>query len=307
MNLFDDLKLIYLRAIPAWHDYHRNTDNYLLLTPEVAIHRKDYEGLKPWQKEQRRIVAAGRSSTRAVISGRSAARLHGIETLNGDASVELTYPGNTRSRPRSEWPQGIVYRSRYLPPEEITIVHGLRVTTVARSLRDIAVFHGVLPALVAMESALRKHVVTEEELIREVTGTARYPGKKKVREAVGLASLSPDSAAESVARWVLLSYDIPGLMNIQMQVRIVTSEGMKIVDFLLNDDVILEIDGEIKYENGAYGRLLNETLREERRREVALQNKGFRVIRAGWKDLFPRGKYPPALVTLVASALQRAS
>ena len=66
-----------------------------------------------------------------VVSHRDAAALQGIRA-NGRSRIEVTVPRAVRSRPGIE-----VHRSR-LPPDEIALIEGIPVTTVPRTLLDMA-------------------------------------------------------------------------------------------------------------------------------------------------------------------------
>lgn len=305
MTLFQTNELIYLRQLPNSHPYHDDPDRYTHLSPEVAILRSFYEEMTPWQKEKARTVAFARSSLKALLAGRSAAKIHGIAVLGRDLPVELIYPGDSQPSGKKHWPTGAVYRRGYVAADEITEVDGCRTVTVGRALRDVIVHHGELAGLVAVESALRQDLIYWAELNDKVLGTRRYPKKKLVAATLELASLQTQSVAETVARWVLLRWPIEGLKSFRMQVAISIPSGKAVVDFLLDDWIILEIDGEMKYAEGAYGRTAQRTENLERKREKELQNLGYPVIRAGWADLFGRHGQPPRLLNLVGDALAR--
>jgi very-short-patch-repair endonuclease len=74
---------------------------------------------------------------RAVLSHRSAARLWGLRPWSGDPEITVPVEGGARRH------GGItVHRSRHLPAEECTTETGIPVTTVARTLVDLA---GIVP------------------------------------------------------------------------------------------------------------------------------------------------------------------
>lgn len=60
-----------------------------------------------------------------------------------------------------------------------------------------------------------------------------------------------------------------------------------------NDSVVIEFDGELKYQND-----YEHVLENERRRQNAIGNLGFRFIRVNWSDLM----HPDQLITILSSA-----
>ena len=74
------------------------------------------------------VLAAGR---RAVLSHLSAAALWRIRRWR-DGNVDITMPGSRKPRP------GITWHVTSLPADEITSVAGIPVTTVPRTLLDLA-------------------------------------------------------------------------------------------------------------------------------------------------------------------------
>jgi very-short-patch-repair endonuclease len=64
---------------------------------------------------------------------------------------------------------------------------------------------------------------------------------------------------------------------------------------------VLEFDGEAKYAGAA---TLRAVLRDERRREVEIQELGWTVIRVGWNDVVHR---PAATLARIEAALLRAA
>ncbi len=123
------------------------------------------------------VLAAGPS---AVLSHRSAAALWRIRDPGG-GPIEITSPRKTRSR-------GEIRRHcARLPPDEVTVQDGIRVTTVPRTIFDLA----AVSRPEAVESALRQaeylrlyDSLSLEDLI------GRYPGHRGNRVArAALASL----------------------------------------------------------------------------------------------------------------------
>ena len=108
----------------------------------------------------------------------------------------------------------------------------------------------------------------------------RFRGARAVREALGLSIPNAGSALESHARVLLVLSDVPGIESIAAQAAIrdpATGETYY-VDLLINGWLIVEIDGDVKYDGETYGRT-DDVIRAERSREKALQNTGRVVVR----------------------------
>lgn len=110
------------------------------------------------------------------------------------------------------------------------------VPAVPRILRQILTCKGIVGFFVALESALRKGLITKAGLawLRTHTNGA-------AREAVAYARADADSGLESLFRWRLRELDV----RIRSQVTIV---GVGRVDFLIGDRLIVEIDGRKNHE-----------------------------------------------------------
>ncbi|HEX2071735.1 MAG TPA: type IV toxin-antitoxin system AbiEi family antitoxin domain-containing protein [Thermoleophilaceae bacterium] len=108
----------------------------------------------------------------AVLSHRSAAAAHGVaEPPTGPTEVTIP-PGTVRARPGLR-----VYR-RVVEPGERALVDGIAVTTVERTLLDLAALLSPR-ALEAAINAADKHDLVDPEKLRSTL--ARYAGRRGVR------------------------------------------------------------------------------------------------------------------------------
>lgn len=132
-----------------------------------------------------RMAAVLACGPRSVLSHRSAAELHGIRRT-GRSRHEVSVIDRTARRI-----DGIeVHRPRSLPPEDVTVIRGIRVTTLARTLRDCA---AVLP-----RQALAR-CLHEAEILRILDVTAinrQLEGAAGARGTGTLASLIADYAPQ---------------------------------------------------------------------------------------------------------------
>jgi predicted transcriptional regulator of viral defense system len=109
-----------------------------------------------------------RLGPKAVLSHMSALRLHNLSDVVPDA-VHMWVPYSKRPRMRRSIPQGVrVHVARHwLRPKEITRVNGLPVTSVLRTLLDVA-DRGASPeqVVLAIRQALERGLVTGTALRR---------------------------------------------------------------------------------------------------------------------------------------------
>jgi very-short-patch-repair endonuclease len=102
---------------------------------------------------------------------------------------------------------------------------------VPRILRQILTCRGIVDFFVALESALRKGLITKAGL-----AWLRTHSSDAARDAIAYARGDADSGLESLFRWRLRGLGL----RIRSQVTIV---GVGRVDFLIGDRLIVEIDG----------------------------------------------------------------
>jgi hypothetical protein len=114
------------------------------------------------------LAACWAGGFRAVASHRSAAELHGMPGRQRGVA-EITCPRWRRARQS----RVIVHETKALDARDVTVVRGIAVTTVERTLFDLG---GVCrPRLVelALENALRRGLTTETELSETVRRVSR--------------------------------------------------------------------------------------------------------------------------------------
>lgn len=283
-----------------------NAKHHTLLTGEVAIRTEQFSALPPWEKATAWAAAVGLTVDTAVVAGKSAARLWGIEVLGWDEAVELMHTDGNQAGSRGKWQPGVHYRYCYLSRVEIREEHGLRVTDIARTLRDIARYHGPMDGLVAVDSVRKKWPEwTKHALHEELTRFLPYPGVRAVRQAIEWSIPSSGSALESKARFLLMVARLPQVESVRAQARFTYQGGYFEVDLLINGWLVIEVDGEVKYDGVTYGKKTDAVIRDERAREKYLQNLGLVVIRIGHRDLLstPDGG-PCNLIRLVINAFE---
>jgi hypothetical protein len=233
---------------------------------------------------------------RAVASHQSAARLRGLDLLNGppDGPVHITVPPGTRvgSYRRAD----VIRHSAALPEAHVTELFGVRVTTAARTAVDIARTGTFMAGVVTADSALHQRWTSKTELRRVLASCDGWPGIGNARTVVEFASPLAESVLESCARVV---FHQKGLPSPELQITILGQGGSKIarVDFLWREcGVVAEADGLLKYQTGA-------DAIAELKRDRLLREQGLDVIHFTWEELF---REPERVVSRILTAFERA-
>jgi hypothetical protein len=133
------------------------------------------------------IGACWAGGFRAVASRRSAAALRGLPGGRRDL-IEITCPRWKRARHDGL----VVHESKALSDLDVTVVDGIPTTTVARTLFDLGAVYRLGMIELALENAIRRGLVTEEELDRTIRRLSRQgrPGGPKLRQLLG--ALDPE-------------------------------------------------------------------------------------------------------------------
>jgi hypothetical protein len=146
----------------------------------------------------------------AVVTDRTAAWLHGVDVLRpGDHLVPppvevFQAPGRTRVRTAAN--QG---GERTLLPEDVQVVHGVRVTTPLRTALDLGRLARRDHALSALDALLRLERFEKAELLASVERFRRQRGVVQLRELAPLADARAESPGESVLRLRWLDAHLP--------------------------------------------------------------------------------------------------
>lgn len=231
------------------------------------------------------LVAAGlpRVAADAVVSHVSAAVLHGLPVWN----VALDRVHTTRSRRSSGVRTSRLHvHTASIEPDEIVDVDGARVTSVARTLADLARTVGFEEAVVIADAALRRHLVTAAMVAEAVGRSARWPGSPAARRVVAFADPGADSVGESRSRVAMARHGVAPPV-LQCPVRDSSGEVLATADFGWREHGWTgEFDGLVKY-----GRSLGpveittQVVLAEKRREDAMRRHLRGLTRWMWSDL----------------------
>lgn len=224
----------------------------------------------------------------------AAALVWGCDTVDLGQHVDLNQEFNQHAGP-----DGRVRRHHsVIPDDQLTVVDGIPVTSLARTVVDCA---RVLPgrrAIVIADSAARQGL-TREEIDRVLGTVAGRRGVRRARDLLELVDSGAASPGETLTRWLLLSHGLPRPVT---QVPITTERGARYGDLGWPDlRVVVEFDGRVKY-SPLFSADPRVTVIEERRRHEALEAAGWVVVRVAWEDL----RDPAEVVSRVRTAIARA-
>jgi hypothetical protein len=142
------------------------------------------------------------------------------------------------------------------------------------------------PALVVADAALRASGITRNDLSAALEEGAGTRGTRAARRVVAAADGRSESVGESRSRAVMYQLGMP-LPDLQVEVRRPDGQLVGRCDFGWRTDRLLgEFDGRVKY-----GRLLapgqepGDAVFAEKRREDALRDEGWGMVRWVWRDL----------------------
>jgi hypothetical protein len=146
----------------------------------------------------------------AVVTDRTAGWLFGADVL---APGEHVIPGPLavfqppgRTRVRLDGTRG---GERTLLPEDVALVHGIRVTTPLRTALDLGRLTPRDHAIGCLDSLLRLGGFGRGDLLGQVERFRRQRGVVQLRELAPLADARAESPAESVLRLRWLESDLP--------------------------------------------------------------------------------------------------
>jgi very-short-patch-repair endonuclease/predicted transcriptional regulator of viral defense system len=233
----------------------------------------------------------------SVVSHHSAALIHGLDLFPAaPGPVTLTRsPARRCNRPKSD---GVVFHTAELPAEHVTMLLGVRVTTVPRTVVDLARVSSFMSAVVTADSALRADAdvnradFTPKEALTAVCDVcAGWPGIRQARRAVNFSDPRAESVLESCAR---VTFHEHGLDPPELQFTVTGPDFRYSVDFYWpRNRVIAEADGAMKYSDPQ--RAIRQLDRDQRLRDL-----GYKVVHFTWRELFQN---PAAVVDRIRRAL----
>lgn len=219
----------------------------------------------------RQARAVLRSIPGAYLTARSAALAYDLPVYSQPREVELTRRPWVHSRRED------LLSRRPWGNECVVLANGLCVQPLAEAIIEIAGREGLLQGIVVADAAMHEGLVTREELM---DAARRYGSRVGAADARLIGQLADDrieSPAESTCRWSMRFADIDVIP--QVEIRDVEGGFVARVDFLVaGTRVVIEVDGLEKYTEP-------DELRRQARRQRALEDLGYVVIRVRTADL----------------------
>lgn len=286
-----------LRLSDREHHAKLADGTYLRLTKEIAIEHAVYRDLPEWEQHTVLAAAHGLTADRAVVSGIAAARLWNLAVRSTSPVVDLTLPGSKQRAP-GKWPSNVRMRSAFLGSDQFVEVGGLRLTTRGRTVADITRWTGLIDGVIAIDSL--RHAYPDEPFVHLRTralGPAPFHGRGIVRKALDLSRPHIDSPLESWARMLLIEAGVGATIITQAKIPGPGGSFFYRVDLLIDGWLIIELDGEVKYDGSTFGKSTEDVIRKERKREKYLQNQGYVFLRCGKADLLAEGDRECSLIT----------
>lgn len=167
----------------------------------------------------------------------------------------------------------------------MTRIDGLWVTSMVRTLVDLACDGAFRDAVAAIDHARHQHggMIRPDDLVRTIQTVAPRRAARG-RRAVDFSTELAMSPLESLSRVVIAELGFPRRV---LQHVFPTSRGRRLVDFWWPAErVVGECDGKVKYEAERYvaGRSAADVMWSEKLRENELSSDGVRLARWTWVD-----------------------
>jgi very-short-patch-repair endonuclease len=239
-------------------------------------------GAAPPTPMARARAAALACGADAVVSHRSAACLFGLlPDLAGD--VDVTIPArNQASRP------GIRrHRVAKLPRQDVTNVNGLKVTSIARTICDLAATESVRDTEQAFQEALYRKIVTVRALAAVLTREPRRRGAPLIRSLIHDPRLTRSERERRMLKLIKDAQLPAPLTNVPLH-------GYKADLFWPAHGLVVEFDGW-----GAHGH--RHAFERDRKRDQVFAAAGLRVLRVTDRQL---ENEPIAVAARIAQALR---
>lgn len=221
----------------------------------------------------RASAALATSGPGAVISHHTAARLHGLDLLDAPPQVTVTRAPGEGSRSGKT---GLHVHVARLPASHVGSRLAIPLTTVARTVADLARSEDFRGGVVVADSALHKQLATKARLQQMLAELPRSRGARRAAQVVEFSDGRSESALESIAR---VAFRDCGLPPPDLQVQLGDDDFLARVDFYWWEfTTVVEVDGAMKYDDR------NAAMRQLRR-DAKLRHAGFEVEHFNWQEI----------------------
>lgn len=245
-----------------------------------GVYAIGHRALPPRARLLAAVLAAGSGS---VLSHRSAATLWGLRPSSG--AIDVTVPHGIGARRHADGVR--IRQTRKLPPCELAVEDGIPVTTVARTLLDLAGVVSPHQLRRAVERAEQLELFDLGEVDRVLDA---HPGRRGRRALVALLDDArqhdlPITRSELEAAFLQLCLD-HGIERPQVN----RYDLIRETDFRWPAHrLVVEVDGWDSHKTRA-------AFAGDRARDRALVREGWRVARFTWPEVFRRADHVAAEV-----------
>ncbi len=251
---------------------------------ELARIRRGVYGLKRGdvRADHHELIAATTPllAPGTVVSHTSAAVLHGLPVQRTLLGRLWVIRGDSNGGTR----RILTASDASLREDEIVEIDGIRVTSLARTVVDLARTRPFDWGVVAADSALRLGL-SRDAMDWALDSARGFPGVRRARTVVGLADARAESPGESRSRAVMFLKGVPA-PELQFEI---SCNGAFVArtDFAWPQfRTVGEFDGRVKYTGElSQGQAAEQVLFEEKQREQRLRDAGWWFVRWGWRDL----------------------
>ncbi len=220
-----------------------------------------------------------------VVTGASAAWLFGLDLAPTDP-VEIVVPPASGIRTRA----GLLVRHSEIALKEVLSIRGLRTTALPLTLAGLCQRRSAVEALIAIDMAVHRGLTDPVALGHYAEAAKGRPGMPRMR-SLALLAAPAESPMETRLRWLLIQAGLPR-PGVQVNLRDGAARFVGRADLYYREArLVVEYDGSNH----------RERLVEDNRRQNALVNAGYRLLRFTAPDIHSRAD---VVVAQVRSALE---
>ncbi|HEU4974306.1 MAG TPA: type IV toxin-antitoxin system AbiEi family antitoxin domain-containing protein, partial [Baekduia sp.] len=236
------------------------------------IHRGVYAvGHRRLDRTGRRLAVVLACGEGAVLSHVSAAEAWG---LRGGSSVRWHVTAPHMSGGRTGPDTVVLHRTRHLGPDDVDVVDGVPVTSVARTLVDLAGTVNATQLARAVHEAEVLRLLDVDAIAAAMARVPRRRGARRLRELLG--HTDPAVTAATFVRAFLRLCERHRLPRPETDVHLPAGGRLIEADLLFRAQrVIVELDGEAVHHT-------RRNFHSDRRRDAALAAEGYLTVRLTW-------------------------
>jgi very-short-patch-repair endonuclease/predicted transcriptional regulator of viral defense system len=244
----------------------RGVERKRLLRLYRGVYAVGHTALTVDSRRMAAVLACGRG---ALLSHRAAGALQSL--LPSSPQFDVTVPGGgSRSRAGI-----VVHRSRCLHEEDRDEVRGIPVTSVARTIVDLAELPGDERLAQAIKEAEIRRTFDLLAIERVLTRLPGRTGRHRLAQVLAAYRPDPHFTRSGAERRFLELCQRNGLPKPRMNTWVA---GHEVDAYWADVDVVVELDGAATHNT-------REAFQRDRARDRAIAAQGIRVVRVTWLDL----------------------